>query len=48
VHAIHRCEPAVLDHSVMLELGLGHVLELVVGHLQDERVSRPPCARVPG
>ena len=35
---MHRCEPAVLDHEAMLGLGLRHIVEFVVAHLEDERV----------
>ncbi len=40
VHAVHRFEPAVLDHAAMLGLGLRHVIKFVVCHLEDERVRR--------
>lgn len=39
VHAVHRCEPPVLDHAAMLGLGLRHIVDFVVRHLEDERVS---------
>lgn len=39
VHAVHRCEPPVLDHAAMLALGLRHIIDFVVGHLEDERVG---------
>ncbi|KAL4860036.1 E3 ubiquitin-protein ligase RNF123 [Chlorella vulgaris] len=41
VHAVHRCEPSVLDHQAMLGLGLRHIVEFVVSHLEDERVVSP-------
>ena len=46
VHAVHRCEPPVLDHGAMLGLGLRHILDLVVGHLlEDERIVSPEVNR---
>lgn len=39
VHAVHRCEPPVLDHAAMLGLGLRHVISFVVSHLEDTRVG---------
>lgn len=39
VHAVHRCEPPVLDHAAMLGLGLRHIVDFVVRHLEDSRVG---------
>ncbi|KAI7841821.1 hypothetical protein COHA_004350 [Chlorella ohadii] len=41
VHAVHRCEPPVLDHAAMLGLGLRHIVDFVVRHLEDERIVSP-------
>ncbi|KAL4425495.1 hypothetical protein ABPG75_009511 [Micractinium tetrahymenae] len=41
VHAVHRCEPAVLNHAAMLGLGLRHIIKFVVFHLEDERIVSP-------
>jgi hypothetical protein len=43
VHAIHRSEPAVLDHKSMLGLGLRAIVAFVVTHLEDEQAS---CGRL--